>query len=114
MGELVRYDVACRAIAEARAVDEVKGICDRAEAMRHYGRQAKNRQLEADAWAIKERAEIRLGELIRAQKETVGLNTGARGIGTSAVPKENRTPTLSDAGIDKKLSSRAQKKAALP
>ena len=51
----------------------------------------------------------RVGELIRAQKETVGLNTGARGIGTSAVPKENRTPTLADAGIDKKLSSRAQK-----
>ena len=36
------------------------------------------------------------------------------GIGTSAVPKENRTPTLADAGIDKKLSSRAQKLAAVP
>jgi hypothetical protein len=30
----------------------------------------------------------------------------------SVVPAENRTPTLSDAGIDKKLSSRAQKLAA--
>ncbi len=56
----------------------------------------------------------RLGELIRAQKETVGLNIGAMGIGTSAVPQENRTPTLADAGIDKKLSSRAQKVAAVP
>jgi hypothetical protein len=47
------------------------------------------------------------------QKETVGLNKGAMGIGTSAVPQENRTPTLADAGIDKKLSSRAQKLASL-
>jgi hypothetical protein len=46
-------------------------------------------------------------QAIVVQKETVGLNTGARGIGTSAVPKENRTPTLADVGIDKKLSSRA-------
>ena len=47
------------------------------------------------------------------QKETVGLNKGAMGIGTSVVPQENRTPTLADAGIDKKLSSRAQKLASL-
>ena len=45
--------------------------------------------------------------MIKDQKETVGLNTGAMGIGTSAVPTENRTPTLADAGIDKKLSSHA-------
>ena len=37
-----------------------------------------------------------------------------KGIDTSAVPKENRTPTLADAGIDKKLSSRAKKMAAVP
>jgi hypothetical protein len=58
------------------------------------------------------RVERRLGEYIRARKETVGLNKGAMGIGTRAVPRENRTPTLADAGIDKKLSSRAQKRAA--
>lgn len=58
------------------------------------------------------RAERRLGEPIAAQKETVGLNAGARGIGKSGVPPKH--PTLSDAGIDKKLSSRAQKLAAVP
>jgi len=36
---------------------------------------------------------------------------GAMGIGTSAVPKENRTPTLMEVGIDYKLSSRAQKES---
>ena len=50
----------------------------------------------------------------RFPRGTGGLNTGAMGIGTSAVPKENRTPTLADAGIDRKLSSRAQKLAAVP
>jgi|SRR5581483_2997198 len=114
MTELVRYDAACRAIAEAKSVDEAKDIRDRAEAMRLYARQAGNRALEVDAAEIRLRAERRLGELIKAQKDTVGLNTGARGIGTSAVPKENRTPTLADVGIDKKLSSRAQKLAAMP
>ena len=54
----------------------------------------------------------RLGELISAQKEMVGLNAGARGIGKSGVPSKH--PTLSDAGIDKKLSSRAQKLASVP
>lgn len=61
---------------------------------------------------IRMRAERCLGELIKAQKETVGLNAGARGIGASAVPTENRTPTLADPGIDKKLSMRAQRVAA--
>jgi N6-adenosine-specific RNA methylase IME4 len=112
---LVRYDAACRAIAEAKAVDEVKNCRDQAEALRAYARQAKNRELEIDAAEIRLRAERRLGELIKKQKATVGLNAGARGIGKSAAPRGNHTPpTLAEAGIDKKLSSRAQKLAALP
>ncbi len=52
----------------------------------------------------------RLGELIIAQKETVGLNPGTRpsrehGGSMQAPPS---IPTLSEAGIDKKLSSRAE------
>jgi hypothetical protein len=59
------------------------------------------------------RAESRPGECIRAQKETVGLAQGKR---IDLVPNENQVgrPTLADAGIDKKLSSRAQKLAAVP
>jgi hypothetical protein len=59
------------ASAETRA--ESKAI-----AMAVYARQAKNKELETDAEIIRWRAENRLGELIKAQKETVGLNVGAR------------------------------------
>jgi N6-adenosine-specific RNA methylase IME4 len=115
--KLVLYDSACLALAKATAVDEVKEIRDQAEAMRHYGRQAKNRQLESDAWAVRERAEIRLGEIIAAQKKTVGLakggGTGANQFRAASSKKEPAAPTLAEAGIDKKLSARAQKKAAL-
>src|SRR5215470_1092019 len=64
--KLVKYDAACRAIAAAKSVDEAKTIKDKAEALRAYARQAKNPQLEADAWEIRKRAEDKLGELSAA------------------------------------------------
>ena len=57
-----------------------------------------------------------MGELIQAQKATVGLNHGAvKGkTGSKGLPVLDSRPTLSDAGIDKKLSVKAQKLAAVP
>jgi len=46
---LARDDTACRALAEARSVDEVQDVLDTAIAMARYAKQAKNRDLEADA-----------------------------------------------------------------
>ena len=121
MTALVKYDEACRAIAAAKAVDEVKDIRDKAEAMRVYARQAQNRGLEIDAAEIRMRSERRLGEMIVAQKETVGLNQGRAGAGRPALggaeteqPKPDTRPTLAEVGIDRKLSSHAQKMAAVP
>lgn len=116
MSVLIKYDAACRALAEAKGTDEAKDIRDKAEAMRVYAHQAKNRQMEVDAAEIRMRAERRLGEIIRQQKETVGLATGGQpyqATGSSTAPVE-KPPTLAEAGIDKKLSSRAQKMAAVP
>jgi hypothetical protein len=60
------------------------------------------------------RAERRLGECIRVQKETVGLATGGDAMRARFQSGTEVRPTLADAGIDKKLSSRAQKLAAVP
>jgi N6-adenosine-specific RNA methylase IME4 len=122
MSELVRYEAARRALAEAVAVDEVKQIHDEAEAMRHAARIAKDKDLEIQSAQIRFRAERRLGELIGAQKRTVGLNAGSRGQlkgrevsgGTKSEQPEDNRPTLAEAGIDRKLSSRAQRVAELP
>ncbi len=90
------------------------------QAMRVYARQARNKNLEVDAAEIRLRAERRLGELIAAQKATVGLNTGRAGKGRPRLggslsePPKDSIPTLAEAGIDKKLSSRAQELAAVP
>lgn len=120
MTTLTRYDAARKALAEARRTDDVLSVRDAAERMSLYAKQAKDKSLEADATEIRLRAERRLGELITEQKRTVGLNRGTAGAGrpklggSKKVPPKDATPTLAEAGIDKKLSSRAQRLAALP
>jgi N6-adenosine-specific RNA methylase IME4 len=113
-GGLTLYDTASRALAKARSVDEVKEIRDQAVAMAAYARQAKNRDLEADAVEIRLRATRRLDQLRQAQKETVGLNEGAAGGGKKAGPRgllvnpRDLRPTLSSQGIDKNLAHQAR------
>jgi hypothetical protein len=66
---MVRDALTERAVAEAKAVDEVKEIINVSAAMAAYGRQAKNHQIEADAFEIRIRAEARIGEMMELQKE---------------------------------------------
>lgn len=115
--ELVRYDAARRALAAAKSIDEVRKIRGSAAALRAYAKQAKNRTLEIDAAEIRIRAERRVGELIDAQRQTVGLNRGAKGpkiSGAKHAPLKDDRPTLADAGIDKHLAKRARELAAIP
>jgi N6-adenosine-specific RNA methylase IME4 len=111
--ELVKYETACRALAEARSVDEVKDIRDRAVALAAYARQAKNRDLEADAVEIRLRATRRLDQLRQAQKETVGLATGGEHGGRARIDGVRNTPsivrpTLAMQGVDKNLAKQAR------
>jgi N6-adenosine-specific RNA methylase IME4 len=110
MTELVKYDAACRAVADAKTVDEVKDIRDKAIAMGAYARQAKNRDLEADAIEIRLRATRRLDQLRQAQKETVGL---AKPPGKKIGLLDNPIPTLLSQGVDKNLAHQARTLGAL-
>lgn len=116
--DLVKYDAACRAIAEAKGVDEIVMIRDKAQAITAAARIAKNHGMEIDAAEIRIRAERRLGEMIAEQKRTVGLNKGGwterkrKSCGADVEPQDS--PPLAVVGIDKKLSSRSQSIAAIP
>jgi N6-adenosine-specific RNA methylase IME4 len=103
---LALYDRACAALAAAISVDEAKQILDASVAMRAYARQAKNRDLEADAVELRMRATRRLDELRQAQATTVGLNQGAvpGKTGSKANPVLDSRPTLASQGIDKHLA----------
>jgi N6-adenosine-specific RNA methylase IME4 len=112
-GALLRYDEACRAIAEVRRVDEALDLRSKADAVRAYARQAKNRELECDAAEIRFRAERRLGEILVAEKAAGRFSRG-QPPKNSAEGEEFSRSTLEEAGVDHKLSSRAQKLAAIP
>jgi N6-adenosine-specific RNA methylase IME4 len=105
--QLTRYDAACRALAAVRSVDEVKDIRDKAVAMAAYARQAKNRDLEADAVEIRMRATRRLDQLRQAQKDTIGLSAGTRGSRVKGARVDDK-PTLASQGIDKNLAQQAR------
>lgn len=111
---LVRYEAVCQSVAELRTVDETKTFRDKAEALRVFARQTNNRGLEIDASEIRIRSERRLGELLTEQKATVGFAPAGRPkiIGSDEEPII-RPATLADIGIDKKLSMRSQRLAAV-
>jgi hypothetical protein len=101
-------------LAEARSFDEVRNVRDEMEHVKLHGRQIKDRRLIAEATEVQTRAERRLGELL-LEAESLGWI----GRGRPKKPSEENvtTPvhfTLDEAGIDRNLSSRAQKLAKVP
>lgn len=111
MTTLVKYEAACRSLAEAHRVDEVKDIHDKAEAMRVYAIQSKNVDLEIMAVEIRDRSERRLGEMIKAGKED---GTILKGRPKKVSDSESFSHVvLADIGIDPKLSMRSQKLAGI-
>jgi hypothetical protein len=111
---LSHYDSARHALAIAKSLDEVMEIADKATAIKEYARRAKDRQLQIDATEIVIRSERRLGEMLTEIKATTGLSQGGRPSETPTDMEGVSAPTLDEIGIDYKLSSRAQKLAAVP
>jgi len=113
MTALVQYVRARAALAEATRVDEVLPLRDAMEHVKLHARQVQDRALLADATEIQNRAERKLGELIR-EAETAGLIRPGRPRKASAEnPAGQEGFTLGEIGVSHKLSSLAQQKASL-
>ncbi len=89
-------------------------IRDKAEAMRVYARQAKDFELGNWASEIRIRAERRLGEMLKAQKKSGGMRDGGTAMKARSQPNTEFPTKLSELGISKSLSSRAQAIAEVP
>jgi len=98
MTSLVSYDRARTELARCVKVDEAKCIRDQAEALRAYGRQANDHELETWAAEIKLRANRRIGELSAALEKRSGRPTSN---GHKKLPRSGsfKLTTLAEAGI---------------
>jgi hypothetical protein len=136
--EITKYEAACKAVAEAHRVDEVKDIRDKHIAIMEYAKQSKNFELEKQAMEIRLRAERKGGELLIDLKpirdsgkihekgkqadfpkthSITSVSPESPEI-TPVKPKSKPTPpkkpNLFDLGVDKYLSSQMQKLAKMP
>ncbi|UFW75171.1 MT-A70 family methyltransferase [Bradyrhizobium sp. WU425] len=109
MTQLAAYDRARVALAEATQVNEVLSIRDEMQHVKLYARQIQDKALLEDAIVLQTRTERRLGVLLAAAKEAGQIAEGRK----RKDDTEGERVTLTEIGVDRKLSARAQKAAAL-
>ena len=106
---LLKYDAACRALAEAVTADEVMTIRLEAKAIEVVARVAKDVTLEIGARKLRTRAEIKLGDML-AEAEAAGLIASRGGQTKNKGSDSEPSPaTLKEIGVDKKLSARSRR-----
>jgi hypothetical protein len=110
----VYFDRARTALEQARTIADVKNVADIAGVLTRLARASKDIHLELDAAEIRARVLRQLGQLMDAQRRTVGLNTGGRpGKKTASKRDEVSWPTLKQAGIGNHLAHAARGAAGL-
>jgi ParB family chromosome partitioning protein len=114
---LFKIDAAQTILAEVRTIDDAKRVIAMADAATVFAKRVHaSQEVTNSAAEIRLRAERMLGEIL----EKTEKNKGAKGDpvlakrGSKKEPRSDAPPTLAEVGIDKKLSSRAQKLAAVP
>jgi N6-adenosine-specific RNA methylase IME4 len=108
-------NVARQALIAAKNVGDVIDVRHKAEALRILGRIANDHELEADAAQVRLNAERKLGTMLAAEKEAGTLGPGRNRPKVNGSCEEPLTRvTLEEIGVTKKLSTRAQKLAAIP
>jgi hypothetical protein len=106
------FEDARREITGAKTVEQVNRIVALATGLAAAARKATDREVEAEAEVLRFEAERRLGQIMQAQRETVGFNVGTRGSRTRGA-RVSEKPTLAEAGIDKNLAHKARSAAAM-
>ena len=86
---------------------------DRAAAIASYAVQSGDKTLESMC-SNRGRAVRRLGELLKMQKDTVGLAKGGRPPKTCSAQGQVPAPLRPGGGVSRKLSSKAQRIAGIP
>lgn len=110
MTSLAQYDRVCAAIAEATQIEDVVPLLDEFELAKVKAKQINDHKMLADATELELRTERRLGEILKAAK-VAGLFKQGRQPKKKSQENFLDRPVLADAGIDNRLSRRAQARA---
>lgn len=111
--DLILTNAARQAIAQAKSIDELKDIRDKAEAVRLYARQAQlGVEMINDATEIKLRAERRAGEMLKQAPKNKGAQGNPNGQGVRY--HDGTAQTYGEIGITKNQAARWQEIAEIP
>lgn len=119
MTSLAQYERARSALAEATRIDEILPLIDEVENVRRYARMINDEALVADATAFQMKAERKLGFVIVEAKKAGHFAVGRRKKAAAVDPENGAActepipATLDEVGVNKKLSTRAQKRASI-
>ena len=112
-GALIQYERMRAEVQTCARVDEAAKLRDKAEALRAYARQQKDKELQNWMDDIKVRAIARLGELTEALPQAVpgGAVNGKRGGSTLPIGKVSKRNALQSAGVTEKQAAEAERVA---